>query len=152
MINLKDYRENPQKYHGYRKDFDGWNKIKKKMDHLGWKKINFFVNPKEIRYVKLGCNVWYEADGKSEYKRPVLIIRKMGNMFFCISLTTKWKKKSPWYYLLQTARLKKSSLLLLTQWRVLDKKRFTQYIGRVSGEEFGNIKKLLKDMYLGEVA
>lgn len=62
-------------------------------------------------------------------------------------MTTKIKS-SHFYYRLHSVRFSKPSCLILSQARVIDKKRFEKTIGEVAIAEFFAIKKLLKDMYL----
>lgn len=69
------------------KRFDEWNILKKKVNDL---KDDLFVRPREIRYAHLGINVGNEEDGKGKtFQRPVLIIKKVGNMFFVAPMTSK---------------------------------------------------------------
>jgi len=127
--------------------FDSRNIIKKRLEIL--KKKNY---PKtmSIWYVRLWRNVWFEENGKLEFFRPVLVIRKIWNLYFCIPLTTKWKKWYYYYKLLNKYNWKQS-WLLLSQWRVLDSKRFVSNIGILDDNEFLGIKKLLKNVYLWKV-
>lgn len=131
----------------YIKDFDNWNKIKKGIEN-GEKKIRY---PKErqIRYIKLWVNLWFEADGKSEFTRPVLIVKKVGSLFWCIPMTTKGKLNK-FYYRLQSVNFWKDieSSLMLSQARIIDGKRLEEMIWYISEEEFKIIKKLLNDLYL----
>lgn len=59
----------------YIKDFDGWNKEKQTIHNKKHKQ--FYPKTRQVWYTKLGVNVGYEADGKAEYTRPVLIIKKI---------------------------------------------------------------------------
>ena len=126
--------------------FDERNEEKKEL-HKRDDLEDFFVNEWEIWYVKLGVNVWFEQNGKNEYQRPVLVIQRIGTLFFVIPLSTKLKKNK-YYYELQSVKFNKPSLAILSQWRVLDKRRFVNPIGKVSSSELLQIKKSLKDVYL----
>jgi hypothetical protein len=42
--------------------------------------------------VKMWLNIWDEQNWKEKFQRPVLILKKIWSLFFCISLTTKNKK------------------------------------------------------------
>lgn len=132
------------------KEFDTWN-IEKKLAHNRVIKKDFIINTKEIWYVSLWCNVWYEQDGKMNFLRPVLVIRRIWSLYFCIPLTTRGKCDSAFYYTLYSVKFGKPSSLILSQWRVLDKKRFRYKINKVAAWEFNHIKKLLKGLYLWEV-
>lgn len=107
----------------------------------------FYVQPREIWYVKLGVNIWFEQNGKREFQRPVLVVERIWILLFVIPLSTK-EKNSPYYYKLQSTSFDKPSMAMLSQIRVIDKRRFVNQIGLVSKDELCIIKKLLKEMYL----
>lgn len=132
------------------KDFDGWNQEKKKIDISNSKK---YPKEKQIWYVILWINVWYETNGKSFYRRPVLVIKRLWALLFCVPLTSKEKQKIPQYKLTSVIfRWIISSFVMLTQSKVLDTKRFVNYTGKmVSQKEFEIIKKLLIKIYFWEV-
>ena len=133
----------------YKKDFDGWNRNKQ---YLEKSSNQLYPVSRQIWYVKLWINIWFEADGKWEYTRPVLIIQKIGSLFWCIPMTTK-QKKNIFHYTLTSVSfwLNIISSLMLSQARIIDKKRFQEMIWYISVEEFWRIKKLLRNMYLPEV-
>jgi len=130
----------------YIKDYDKRNEIKKETN----KKSKGLPYPKErqVWRIKLGVNIWYEADGKEMFLRPVLVMKRIGTLYRVIPLTTKYKENRFHYTLLSNTFWKEKSIVILSQWRVVDKKRFTQFLWYVSLQEFEHIKKLLKDMYL----
>ena len=50
------------------------------------------VKEKDVWYAQLGVNIGNEEDGKGNtFKRPVLVIKKFGNMFLVIPMTTGGK-------------------------------------------------------------
>ena len=51
----------------------------------------FYINLREIWFVKMGKNIGHEEDGKNKFLRPVLVIKKVGNLFFTVALTSKGK-------------------------------------------------------------
>lgn len=122
------------------KDFDAWNNEKKVIHALPERE--FYVRRWEIRYVKLWLNVGYEQDGKHEFKRPVLVVKKLWWMFLVLPMTTKGKK-SPFYYQLQSTHFPMDSYVIMSQIRALDKKRFIERIGCIGFEELTYIKKNL---------
>lgn len=72
------------------KRFDEWNILKKKVNDI---KDDLYVNPREIWFAHLGINVGNEEDGKGmTFQRPVLILKKVGNMFFVAPLTSKGRE------------------------------------------------------------
>jgi len=130
--------------------YDIWNEEKKGIQSK--KNIPIFhIYEREIWYVKLWINIWFEQNGKTHFRRPVLIIKKIGNMFYCIPLTTKGKENSFFYYKLQSKNFEINSWLILSQTKNLDKKRFDEYVWKIDPWEFLIIKKLLKEMYLSGV-
>lgn len=130
----------------FQEDFDGWNREKQKLHNR--KDINsFYIQPRQIWYVKLWLNIWFEQNGKRSFQRPVLVIQRIWILFFVVPLSTK-DKANPYYYKLKSTSFDKSSLTILSQVRMLDKRRFINPIGFVNEAEFCAIKKLLKDIYL----
>lgn len=55
--------------------FDIWNEEKKLITAKN--SDNFYVNKKEIWYVKLGINIGSESNGKKYFRRPVLVLKKV---------------------------------------------------------------------------
>ena len=126
--------------------FDIWNEQKWNLHNRD--DVNkFHVQSREIWYVKLWINIWFEQNGKREFQRPVLVVERIWILLFVIPLSTK-EKDSPYYYKLQSTSFDKPSMAMLSQIRVIDKRRFINPIGLISKEELLIIKKLLKDMYL----
>jgi len=126
--------------------FDIWNENKKVVNNRN-DVDQFYVKPREIRYVKLWVNIWFEQNGKWEFQRPVLVIERIWVLFLIVPLSTK-QKDNPFYYKLNSTSFDKPSMAILSQIRVIDKKRFINPIWSVSITEFLTIKKLLKDIYL----
>jgi mRNA interferase MazF len=131
--------------------YDQWNNDKKKIQTQ--KKFEFFVNIREIWFTKMGKNIGFEEDGKKSFLRPVLVIKKIGNLFFTVALTTKGKNESNFYHKfkeieLHNPKYKNSSYAILSQVKVMDKKRFVEHIGNVSKEEFSCVKQKLKALLL----
>lgn len=77
--------------------------------------------------------------------RPVLVLKKVWSLFFIVSMTTKWKDNSKFYYKLDNSYFNKESYIILSQVKMIDKKRFMDYIGRISWEDFDNIKKKVQN-------
>ena len=120
-----------------------WNILKQKLNSCN--KENFYVNAKEIWYIHNGINIWYESNGKwLDFKRPVLVIKKVWNLFFIFSMTTKWKKNNKFYYKLDKSYFWKNSYVVLSQVKIIDKRRFAEQIWKLSWIDFWKIKKELK--------
>ena len=129
--------------------FDAWNEQKKKIHREDG--VQKFPKPREIWLTKMGVNIWDEQNGKEKFTRPVLILKKIGSLYFCIALSTK-NKKSFFYKKLQTAHFipwfeVAESVLIVSQAKNYDTKRFIKQIWRIEQEEFHEIKNLLKDIY-----
>jgi len=125
------------------KDFDKWNKLKKEVNN---KKQKFYVKQREIWSVKMWKNVWFEEDWKWEdFERPVLVLKKIWIMYLCISMTTQWKDNDFYYKLLDT---QENSYIILSQAKLFDLKRFHYKVRTVSKDEFLNIQKRLKTLWL----
>ena len=127
------------------KQFDRWNKLKKKVNE---KQPEFFVNEREVRYAHVGLNVGYEEDGKGvDFKRPVLVLKKIGHMFVVLPMTTKGKD-TRFYYRLADSYFNKPSRVILSQLKVIDKARFIKDLAIITEEDFQNIKEKLKALLL----
>lgn len=80
------------------KDFDEWNKIKKKIENMD-NQIDLFIELGEVWMMNFGVNIGYEQDGGGEsFSRPGLIVKKFNrNMFWVLPLSTK-QKNFDFYY------------------------------------------------------
>src|SRR5271166_2256650 len=64
------------------KDFDRWNEIKKATNAAD-EAARLYFREGEIWWVRLGHNIGYEADGKSqEFTRPVVVLKKYNQYSF----------------------------------------------------------------------
>jgi endo-1,4-beta-D-glucanase Y len=96
-------------------------------------------------------NIGFEENWKSEFLRPVLVLKKVWSLFFTVALTSKWKDNHDFYYKfrdleLNNPKYKNSSYAILSQVKVMDKKRFFENIWNVSKNDFVEIKKKLKQI------
>ena len=129
--------------------FDSWNDEKKAIRNQNPSHA-YYVNEREIWFVKMGKNIGFEENGKDQFLRPVLVLKKVGNLFFTVALTSKGKFL-PFYHRLQHAELRNpkyhdSSFVILSQVKVMDKKRFFENAGIVPDQEFGLIKQKLRTL------
>jgi len=134
-------------------DFIEWSNEKETI-HFE-KQQEFYPKEREIWYTKMGVNIGFEENGKGEFLRPVLILKKFGNLFFTVALTSKGKDNHYFYYKFNDLDLSEknrqyidSSYAILSQVKTIDKKRFTQNIGWVSQKEFSSIKEKLRSVLL----
>lgn len=128
----------------YIKNFD-WRLDEKKKIHVTDR--NFFPKQRQIWYAKLGVNVWHEADWKWEFTRPVLILKIIWSLLRCIPLTSQEKEWYFYYNLQSFVYNNKKSTAMLSQCRIIDRKRLEEMLWYVSEEELQSIQKALKSMY-----
>jgi mRNA interferase MazF len=131
--------------------FDAWNAEKKNIQRKDSHEI--YINPRDIWYVKMGINIGNETNWKSEFIRPVLVFKRVGNLLFVAPLTTKGKD-SNFYHLLSTIKYldvqytRETSHVELSQSRAIDRKRFLDKVGTIEPSEFWDIKKKLIKLLL----
>jgi mRNA interferase MazF len=131
--------------------FDEWNEEKKKIHKKDIHEV--YINPRDIWYVKMGINIGNETNGKGEFVRPVLILKRVGNLVFVAPLTTKGKE-SNFYHILSTVKYldtqyaRNISRVELSQCKMMDKKRFLDKIGSIDSTELWDIKKKLIKLLL----
>jgi len=126
---------------------DIWNEEKKQIDE---KNLTVFAKPRQICYIKLGCNVWFEENGKRWFMRPVLIISKIWILYFVIPLTSKNKENQYHYQIKSVSFNQKQTYAILSQWKIIDWRRLIEKKWICSIDEFSNIKKILRNMYFPE--
>ena len=129
--------------------FDKWNAEKKDI-HKKEDEI-FYVNIREIWFTKMWINIGFEENGKTEFLRPVLVLKKVWNLFFTVALTSQWKDNNYFYYKfndvsLKNPKYKYSSYAILSQVKIMDKKRFFEHSWSIWKEDFNEIKKRLKQV------
>lgn|SRR3989338_6398832 len=133
--------------------FDEWNVEKKKIHEK--EPPSFYIKPRQVWFTKMGENIGSEQNGKKEFSRPVLVLSQVGSLFFTVALTTKGKPTNSFYLKLKDISMNEDHLehlgnswLILSQVRVMDKRRFLEKIGTVGQEEFGEIKQKLTTLLL----
>jgi mRNA-degrading endonuclease toxin of MazEF toxin-antitoxin module len=103
---------------------------------------------REVWWCYCGANVGSEIQGKTNFLRPVLIVKKIGSMYFCIPLTSQDKWDSRWHFALSRPIGKvEKPFVILSHGHTLDKARFTHNLGTISKQDFKDIQKILKHMY-----
>lgn len=127
-------------------NYNSWNDIKQNI--VFWKSDAKYPKPWEIWNIYNWINIWYESIWKWKYfERPFLVIKRLWNMFLCISMTTQWKDKSSFYYKISDSYFNKKSYLTLSQWKCIDNKRFIKKIWKLSKSDLFEIKKELKSFW-----
>lgn len=125
--------------------FDMWNHEKQILHSIDNEK---FINEREVRYCKLWINIGYEQNWKNNFRRPVLILKKAGNVYLVCPLTSKGKDNNKFYYHLSEKIAYKESRCLLSQIRIVDKKRMLHMIWVIWRSDFSQIQKNLRRLYL----
>lgn len=126
------------------KNFDKWNKLKKEINKK--KSVSFF-NEREIVYVNLGLNIWFEQDWKNEkLERPMIVVKKFSRFLFVWVPLSTFKKDWKFYYSFNFKN--KMSSAILSQIRLIDSKRIERKLWYIWKEDFENLKKELSDLIL----
>jgi mRNA interferase MazF len=127
------------------KDFQKWHNKKEILNEREDAK-NIFFREKDVWWVALGVNIGFEQDGKgSEFRRPVLILKKFNpTIFLAVPLTTRIKSNK--YYVPIDLGDKISRTVIISQIRLIDSKRLIDKLGNLRKNEFVRIKKAIKDM------
>ena len=125
------------------KEFDLWNTLKKKINE---KEEDIYISDREIRFCHYGANIGHEQDGKGQYfLRPVLVLKRIGSMYRVAPMTTtspdgKFVFTLPEHYFSSTSRV------ILSQVKVIDRKRLTQKIGILHPNDFIRIQERLRTL------
>lgn len=131
----------------YIKDFEGWLPVKEQINNE--EKAPTFKE-REIWWCSIGINVGYEMDGKNRhYNRPVLIVRKFNTrLFWGVPLTTQ-VKDNPYYFLLDYQGKDgnpRKRCVMLSHLRLYDSKRLHDKMGRLSHQDFENVRDALRNL------
>jgi len=124
--------------------FEFWNILKQKVEI---KTFAPFFHEREIWWIYLGKNIGFEQDGKGQqFVRPVLIVLKFNNSFFWgIPLSTQ--KKIGKYYFSFNLFGKKEQTAILSQMRPFSVKRLQTKIGKISRQDFKDLKSKMKGLF-----
>jgi len=131
---------------------DEWNDEKKSIDSQD--RADLFIKQRQIWIVKMGKNIGFEEDGKSRFTRPVVVLKKVGSLYFTVALTSVNHANQRYYLPLKESsyvgeKFKTNhSLAILSQVKVMDSKRFVRKIGNVSKRDHETLKEKLKALLL----
>jgi mRNA interferase MazF len=125
------------------KDFDAWNKIKKRID-ISNESVSLYPKEGQVWMICLGRNIGFEQNGIGQsFSRPVLIIKKFNNnMFWCVPLSTKQKKLDFYFNYTDPVNYKVSAIL--AQMKLASVKRFKRKLYDLDLVTFEVIKTKLK--------
>lgn len=125
-----------------KKDFDEWNKEKKKLDGHNH---NIEFHEREIWWCSIGINIGSEQHSQtSDFSRPVLVIKKFTRGIFWGIPLTKKIKKADFRMHLNVGEIQND--LLVLQMRSYDRKRLIRKIVTVPKEDFINVTNFIKDL------
>ncbi len=134
----------------YSPEYDKWNDQKQ---FLNFEKTKLEYPPYkegDIWWIQVGLNIGNEVYGKNkDFRRPVLIIKKMGRTFFGIPLTSQNKDGIPGFFR-ATYRKEKSSWAMLGQVRVFSAYRLLHKnpeVGKVPGKVLKAVKEEIRKFY-----
>lgn len=125
------------------KYFDNWNNQKKEVQVK--KEIPYFYG-REIWYIKMWLNIWFEQDWKWEnFYRPLIILKKFNkDLFWWIPLTSinkDWK-----YYFGFIDSNNKKQIVILSQLKLYSSKRLVSKKWDISKIDFINLKEKIKSL------
>ena len=121
-------------------NFDRWNQLKKSTDAVS-DEHRLYFREGEVWWVRLGKNVGYEIDGKSDqFTRPVLVLKKYNQYsFLALPLTTN---EHPSRYRILVGKVDGiQSFGTLSQLRNIDSKRLVRKITHLPAPHLALIKK-----------
>ena len=72
-----------------------------------------------------------------------MVIKRIGSMYFVLPMTTGGKD-NVYYYTLPKSYFKKTSRIILSQARCIDKKRFTHKLATINMDDFAAIKEKIR--------
>ena len=125
------------------KDFNSWNKQKKKIHNLG---ENKFYHSRDIWWCDLGVNIGFEQDGTGiNNRRPVLILKGLSQNTCLVIPLTASASQHPMRIFLGIVGNKKASAII-SQIRLIDTKRLVRKIGVVGKKKFAEIRKAVKKL------
>jgi len=126
------------------KNFLEWFSLKPKLDGLNHKPP--FFKDREIWWCHLGENIGTEISGKSaSFTRPVIVLKKLSKHTALIVPTSTKIKQGTWF--VYFIHKNKEMVACLHQIKVIDYRRFQDYIGQVDTKDFSHIKIQLKKLY-----
>lgn len=124
------------------KDFDTWNKIKKRTDMESPR----LYTVREVWWCRFGVNIGTEQDGRGEnFLRPAVILRGFGPDACLVAPLTTSARNHP---LRVSVGLVdgRPARVNLSQLRVVDTRRLVEKIGFLKKEIFTSIRKTAKGL------
>lgn len=124
------------------REYDLWIKFKEILNLLN---IKLPFSEKEIWWVSFGINIGIEINGKGEYfERPAVIIKRFNILHaWVLPISRVDNLKDGIHVSIKHNLLELNSVVVLSQIQTISNERLLRYIGRVSDQEFKNIKDAL---------
>jgi mRNA interferase MazF len=122
--------------------FDEWNGIKK---HTEEKDSGPFFYEREVWWCLLGKNIGFEQDGKNDFSRPVVVLKKF-NLDICLVVPLTTANKSGKYYFEIGEIDNKLNKAVISQIRLIDKKRFVNRIDILNKDVFNNLLEKITEV------
>jgi mRNA interferase MazF len=122
--------------------YDLWIKFKEILNLLN---IKLPFSEKEIWWVSFGINIGIEINGKGEYfERPAVIIKRFNILHaWVLPISRVDNLKDGIHVSIKHNLLELNSVVVLSQIQTISNERLLRHIGRVSDQEFKNIKDAL---------
>lgn len=125
-------------------NFDKWNEVKKDVEINN---LIFTFKVREIYWIKIGQNIGYEVYGKGEeFLRPVLVFRKFSKESFLGIPLTSSIKNDIFHFEFASINKSKRNYAMLSQIKLFSSKRIKSKMGKISNEDFCNLKIKLKKL------
>jgi mRNA interferase MazF len=124
------------------REYDLWIKFKEILNLLN---IKLPFSEKEIWWVSFGINIGIEINGKGEYfERPAVIIKRFNILHaWVLPISRVDNLKDGIHVSIKHNLLELNSVVVLSQIQTISNERLLRHIGRVSDQEFKNIKDAL---------
>lgn len=130
------------------KDFTKWHE---KKSGLHQHKGTAFFHEREVWWCSLGENIGYEQDGNGEdFARPVVVIKKH-NLDVCLVVPLTGKQKSGQYYFPINLVNGTPSSAILSQIRLIDRKRLLYKIETIQKQTFRSLVEELIRVNFGDL-
>jgi len=125
-------------------EYDKWNEQKK---NLETNQNKFIFKVREIYWLRVGKNIGYEVYGKGkDFLRPVLVLRKFSKDTFVGIPLTSAKKNDMFHYEFLPIENHKLNYAILSQVKMFSSKRIHDKMGKISSDDFSELKNKLKEL------
>ncbi len=124
--------------------YNNWN-LKKQFLEDDANFANLYFKPGDIWWCSIGLNLGSEALGKgSEFRRPVLVLRKLSSDLCVVLPLTSKRKSGTWF--VDIMLHEEMRWVMLYQIRTLHKKRFQRKLGQLDDMDFRRVKEKLETL------